>query len=230
MVTSSLATQQATKRVREETCLESSHQPRGSWTPGAPGSVPHVLMQRTWRNGSDGRQRSRRPAVAATMLPAGFATWTPVIGFRNTVFTETFRSEMLQYEVYQCAVLATFSQELGKSESQWLFAVSSVGNHTSSWVVSGVVISAVNVNTAPPITLTVTLSIPDQGRVENVTVTHMKASLIYLYIYGSYAFMCVWSFRLSECEKMIWVIMMTVGGIIPVAYACVLLRRIRPVV
>ena len=167
---------------------------------------------------------------------------------RNTVFTETFRSEVLQYEVYLghllslmsrrkpnsrksktylCAVLATFSQERGKSASKRLFAVSSVGNHTSSWVVSGVVISAVNVNTAPPITLTVTVSIPDQGRVEIVTVTHMKASLIYLYIYGFYAFMCVWSFRPSEYEKMIWVIMMTVGGIISVAYTCVLLRRIR---
>ena len=123
--------------------------------------------------------------------------------------------------------IATLTKESDKSESERLFVDGSVENHTSSWVVSGVVISAVNVNTAPPITLTVTVSIPDQGRVEIVTVTHMKASLIYLYIYGFYAFMCVWSFRPSEYEKMIWVIMMAVGGIISVAYTCVLLRRIR---
>ena len=56
--------------------------------------------------------------------------------------------------------------------------------------------------------------------------THMQASIINLY-FGFYAFMCVWSFRLTECETMIWVITMTAGGIISVAYTCVLLRRIR---
>ena len=39
--------------------------------------------------------------------------------------------------------------------------------------------------------------------------------------------MCVWSFRLSEGETMNWVIIMTAGGIISVAYTCVLFRRIR---
>ena len=123
--------------------------------------------------------------------------------------------------------IATLTKESDKSESERLFVDGSVENHTSSWVVSGVVIPAVKVNTAPPITVTVTLFISDQGRVERVTVTHMQASIINLY-FGFYAFMCVWSFRLTECETMIWVIIMTAGGIISVAYTCVLLRRIRP--
>ena len=121
--------------------------------------------------------------------------------------------------------MTTLTKEPDKSESERLFVDGSVENHTSSWVVSGVVIPAVKVNTAPPITLTVTLSIPDQGRVENVAVTHMQASIINLCTFGVYAFMCVWSFRLSEGETMNWVIIMTAGGIISVAYTCVLFRR-----
>ena len=130
-----------------------------------------------------------------------FVSWTLlVIGElltrvpRSTLWAESFRSRMLHGEAYLSVVTAAFAQGIDRMKSSRLPVVSDV--HIRSWEVLGVVIQVVKVNTVPPRTTAVTGFIRDQDCVETVTVTHMKASFIYIDIIPFYALMCVWSFRL----------------------------------
>ena len=97
---------------------------------------------------------------------------------RSTLWTESFRSRMLHGETHLSVVTAAFAQRRDRMKSSRLPVVSDV--HIRSWEVLGVVIQAVKVNTVPPRTTAVTGFIRDQDCVETVTVTHMKASFIYI--------------------------------------------------
>ena len=145
---------------------------------------------------------------------------------RNTFRAEFYRSRMLHVEAYLSVVTATFTKEIGSMECSGLSVVSDVVKCIRSWEVLGVVMPLVKVNTAPPRTTAVTGFIRDQGCVEIVAVTHMRASFIYKYIILCYALVCAWSRRRWKYDEMIWVIMIDVC-IIPGACGYVLLR-IRP--
>ena len=87
---------------------------------------------------------------------------------------------MLHGETHLSVVTAAFAQRRDRMKSSRLPVVSDVVTHIRSWEVLGVVIQAVKVNTVSPRTLAVTRFIRDQDCVETVTVTHMKASFIYI--------------------------------------------------
>ena len=97
---------------------------------------------------------------------------------------------MLHGETHLSVVTAAFAQRRDRMKSSRLPVVSDVV-HIRLWEVLGVVIQAVKVNTVPPRTSAVTGFIRDQDCVETITVTHMKASFIYIDIIPFYALMCV---------------------------------------
>ena len=125
---------------------------------------------------------------------------------RSIVSTGSYRSRMLQDDIWLFIVIAAFVHTTGKSESQGLFVESSVRDDIRLWVVSGVMMLSVYASTVPLRNQAGRVSISGKDRIKTVPVAQLIVSCIYQYYLNICIISWLWSVRLYKCNEMIWAI------------------------
>ena len=125
---------------------------------------------------------------------------------RSIVSTGSYRSRMLQDDIWLFIVIAAFVHATDKSESQGLFVESSVRDDIRLWVVSGVMMLAVYASTVPLRNQAGRVSISGKDRIKTVPVAQLIVSCIYQYYLNICIISWLWSVRLYKCNEMIWAI------------------------